>query len=86
MTETLANGGLALALIGVLVKIWTESTKQTDKIIDVVKQNAVAMSSLENVVKENTRVTMATGRSTKELTAANKSLADKISHVVRNNN
>lgn len=83
MTSEVTIGGITLALITLMTKVWLDSTRQTERIIDVVKQNAVAMTSLENAVKVNTEVTQAVRKSTESLTVVNKSLSDKIGNVIR---
>lgn len=83
MTSEVTIGGITLALITLMTKVWLDSTRQTEWIIDVVKQNAIAMTSLENAVKVNTEVTQAVGKSTESLTVVNKSLSDKIGNVIR---
>lgn len=49
-------GAVALALVGLVWKIWHDSTKQTDRIIDVLEKNALAQESLSRNVKENTEM------------------------------
>lgn len=57
MGEAFGIGAIALALISLIAKIWFDSSKQTEKIIDVVGQNATAMTGLKDSVEENTKLT-----------------------------
>ena len=64
--ETLVQGGavgIAISLVILIGKIWSDSTKHAMKMTDVVEKNATAIVSLKESIKENTNVT----RETKDL-------------------
>ena len=56
ISETVGIGAIAVALIGLLTKVWLDSSKNVVKIIDVVEKNANAMTRLTDAVKDNTAV------------------------------
>jgi len=58
--ETVGIGAIALALIGLVWKIWKEHSRLTDKVADVLEKNAVSHEHLNQSVKENTQVTKQT--------------------------
>lgn len=85
-SEATGIGVVALALIALI-------TKMVFLMADVIKQNAEsnvkisgAVDKLSKNVAVNTKTTAEVGKVTKTLTLANKSLADKIGHVIRDNN
>lgn len=79
VTETTAVvGGLITiitALIGLITKIWTDSSNHTKRITDVVEKNAIAMTNLNLSIRANTKVT-------EKSTEVNKSLTDRIENVL----
>lgn len=64
--ETLIQGGavgISISLIALVSKIWLDTTKHTNRVIDVVEKNATAIASLKGAIRENTQIT----RETKEM-------------------
>ncbi len=61
--ETLVQGGavgIAISLVILIGKIWSDSTKHAIKMTDVVEKNASAMTFLSGAIKENTAITKET--------------------------
>lgn len=79
VTETTAVvGGLITiitALIGLITKIWADSSNHTKRITDVVEKNAIAMTNLNLSIRANTKVT-------EKSTEVNRSLTDRIENVL----
>lgn len=73
-TET-GMGAIILALIGLITKIWMDSSQHTRRITDVVEKNAIAMTSLNQSIKANTRVT-------EKSADVNSNLSERIEHVL----
>lgn len=73
-TET-GMGAIILALIGLITKIWADSSNHTKRITDVVEKNAIAMTNLNLSIRANTKVT-------EKSTEVNRSLTDRIENVL----
>lgn len=57
MLETYGIGAICIALIGLVWKIWADSTKRADMMLEVIKQNALSHQELNQSIKQNTEVT-----------------------------
>lgn len=82
MTDTTTMGGIVLALIGLITKIWLDSSKNTRKIIEVAEKNAVVNTKLNNSVVANTNMTKETK---KALFQSHKDIALLISKALGKN-
>lgn len=68
-------GAIILALIGLITKIWMDSSQHTRRITDVVEKNAIAMTNLNQSIKANTRVT-------EKSADVSKNLSERIENVL----
>lgn len=59
--EVYGIGAVAIALVGLVWKIWHDSNEQSKKIIELVEKNAVVQERLSANVQENTKVTTQQG-------------------------
>ena len=50
-------GAIIIALIGLLTKVWLDSSKNTERVSDVIEKNAVALTELKAAVQTNTTAT-----------------------------
>lgn len=85
-TEATGIGAIALALIGILTKMWADSTSTHRRVIDVVEKNAIAMTLLNESIRTNTKVTEEVGNVTKANTFVNTNLAQRIEDVLARHN
>lgn len=71
--------GIIVALISLLTKLWLDSGKRTDSIVEAFKENAVASTKLSLSIDANTKITEETKVAAYE---HNKSITVLISKVI----
>lgn len=64
-SEVYGYGAIIIALIGLLTKIWMDSSRNTDRMTEAIKENAIALTELRDAVRNNTT---ATDKSTDHIT------------------
>lgn len=53
-------GGIIIALIALLTKLWLDQNKRTDQMIEAFKENAATSTKLSTAIEANTQLTKET--------------------------
>ena len=78
LAQNYGIGAIAIALIVLVFKIWIDSTRRTDQVIEVLKQVAISQEKLSTNVQINTDVTKQAAIITKETADVAKQTADSV--------
>jgi len=78
LAQTYGIGAIAIALIGLVFKIWIDSTKRTDKVLDVMEKVAISQERLATNIQANTEATKQSAQTAKETAQVAKETAESV--------
>ncbi len=84
MAETYGIGAIALALVGLVYKIWHDSSEQNKMLIETIQKNTEAQTKMAANIDENTRVTIKQGDTIQRHTEATLQLLTKLINLPKN--